>query len=429
MKISVFTPFHSNNTTYLQVAYESLLKQTYTNWEWVLVLNGGAITGNPYLLFIKDSRVQIFNCTETGNIGKLKNYCCSKATGDIVAELDYDDILTPDCLQEVADAFKDEKIQMAYSNSAEFIVESNGIWMPNTYSEYWGWRTRPFIYNDNGKERPLIEMISWSPSPQSFRRIEWAPNHIRCWRKTAYDEMGGHDVKLKVADDHDLCCRTYIKYGAEGIKFIDKCLYLYRVHPVNNVKLLNAEIQNQTHVNYLNYHHKLAARWSKDNNLRMLDLGGRFGAWEGYETVDLQDADIICDLNGRWNFEDNSVGIIKAHHIFEHLKDSIHSFNEAFRVLAPGGFLLLEVPSTDGRGAWQDPTHISFFNENSLWYYYNDFYAKFIRPMYKGRFQCVRKITWFPDEFHKNNNISILQADFICLKPPYSDRQVGEKLI
>lgn len=424
--ISVFTPFHIKDTTYLKVAYESLLKQTFTDWEWVLVLNGNAVREQPDLSFLQDDRIKIFVSVETGNIGKLKKYACERCTGEILAELDYDDILTLDCLEEVNNAFQDEKIQMVYSNSCEF---ENGTWKPNTYSEYWGWRTRPFVYKDGDVERHLIEMISWKPSPQMMRRIEWAPNHIRCWRKTSYDEIGGHDINLKVADDHDLCCRFYIKYGERGIKLIDKCLYLYRVHPTNNVKLLNSEIQDQTHRNYLNYTSSMAQKWAEDNKLRKIDLGGRFGAWQGYETVDLHDADIICDLNGRWDFEDNSVGVIKAHHIFEHLKDPIHAFNESYRVLAPGGFLLLEVPSTDGRGAWQDPTHITFFNENSLWYYCNDFYAKFIRPMYTGRFQLARKITWFPNEFHKQNNISILQADFICLKPPYSDRQVGEKLI
>lgn len=422
MKISVFTPFHQKDVTYFKQAYDSILKQTFEDWEWVIVLNGNALKENPDLSFIQDNRVKTFVSIETGNIGKLKRYACERSLGKILAEFDYDDLLTPNCLQEVHDAFQDENIHMVYSNCCEF---ENGTWKPNTYSEYWGWRTRPFVYE--GKE--LIEMISWSPSAQMMRRIEWAPNHIRCWRKSSYDEIGGHNINLRVADDHDLCCRFYIKYGENGIKHIDKCLYLYRVHPFNNVKLLNSEIQDQTHINYLNHTRNMATRWSKDNNLRLLDLGGRFGAGEGYETVDLLDADIICDLNKRWAFKDNSIGVIRASHVFEHLKDSIHAMNEAYRVLAPGGWLFLEVPSTDGRGAFQDPTHISFWNQNSLWYYTNDFYAKYIRPMYKGRFQLAREITWFPSEFEKQNNISILQADLICLKPPYSDRQVGEKLI
>ena len=33
--------------------------------------------------------------------------------------------------------------------------------------------------------------------------------------------------------------------------------------------------------------------------------------------------------------------------------------------------LLSLTPSTDGRGAYQDPTHVAFYNENSFWYYTN----------------------------------------------------------
>lgn len=420
MLISIFTPFHKKNTSYLKEAYQSLLDQTYANWEWVILLNGDGHSAD--LSFLTDPRVKIHKTFISGNIGALKKENCMRCSGEILAELDYDDILTVDCFQEVFNAFQDNKIQMVYSNSCEFFDKT---WKPNTYSEYWGWRTRPFKYED----KDLIEMISWEPSAQMMRRIEWAPNHIRAWRKSSYLEIGGHNDQLKVGDDHDLCCRYYIKYGKRGIKFIDKCLYLYRVHEQNNVKLLNSEIQEQTDKNYLKYSRDLAKKWAMDNNLRMIDLGGRFGAWDGYETVDLLDADIIMDLNKRWEFEDNSVGIIRASHIFEHLKDSIHTFNECFRVLAGGGWLFVDVPSTDGRGAWQDPTHISFFNANSFWYYTNDFYAKYIRPMYRGRFQMSRICTWYPSEFEQGNNIPITQADLICLKPPYSDRQCGEKLI
>ena len=103
--------------------------------------------------------------------------------------------------------------------------------------------------------------------------------------------------------------------------------------------------------------------------------------------------------------------------------------NEAYRVLAPGGWLFIDVPSTDGRGAFQDPGHVSFWNENSFWYYTNRDFARFIQPKYKGRFQASRVITWYPTEFEKQNDIPIVQADLIDLKPPYSDRFVGEILI
>jgi SAM-dependent methyltransferase len=45
-----------------------------------------------------------------------------------------------------------------------------------------------------------------------------------------------------------------------------------------------------------------------------------------------------------------------------------HLMKEIYRVLEPGGIINIKVPSTDGRGAWQDPTHITFWNLNSFSY-------------------------------------------------------------
>jgi hypothetical protein len=52
-----------------------------------------------------------------------------------------------------------------------------------------------------------------------------------------------------------------------------------------------------------------------------------------------------------------------------HPRGPIHVMNEAHRVLVPGGMLDIEVPTTEGRGAWQDPTHVTFWNRNSFLYY------------------------------------------------------------
>jgi len=136
-----------------------------------------------------------------------------------------------------------------------------------------------------------------------------------------------------------------------------------------------------------------------------------------------------CDLRERWPFEDSTVGVINATDIIEHLPDPIHTMNELYRVLAPGGWAFINVPSSDGRGAWQDPTHVSFWNENSFAYYTDARMARFIQPWYTGRFQNSRVITWFPSEEHRKSNVPYVQADLIALKPPYSDRPVGEVLI
>lgn len=452
--ISVITPLHKFDTAFIKEAYQSLKDQTFKDWEWIILLNGEAVghygvqgtsgPGAPIMqayayerydstkLFGQDDKriqIHIAPLPSKGNIGALKQQACVCAKGDILVELDSDDLLTENCLQEIYNAFISSDIHMVYSNSCGF---ENDTWKPaEVYSADYGWKSRPFIF----KGHKLIEMIAWPPSAQMMRRIDWAPNHVRAWRTSSYLEIGGHDSTIAIGDDHDLCCRYYIKYGEKGIHHIDKTLYLYRVHGNNSCYADNKSVQEQTDKNYCKYSRQMAERWAKDNNLRMIDLGGRFDCPTGYESVDLSDADVICDLNGKWNFKDGSVGIIRASHVLEHLENPIHVMNEAYRVLAGGGFFFIDVPSTDGRGAFQDPTHRNcFWNSNSFFYYTRDSHAKYIRgkhlkPEYTGRFQKSRIINWFPNEFMKEHDILCVQADLICLKAPYADRPCGEVLI
>ena len=419
MEFSILTPLHSLYNRYIGDAYDSLVNQTHREWEWIIIVNNGGevpdrIRQNPAVVVVTEP--------EEGNgIGRLKRLAASRATKQVLVELDADDTLTPVALERLAEAFQDPAVAMAYSNSAQF---RDGTLESPTYSEYWGWRTRPFFHN--GKE--LNEQIAWPPSSQMMRFIFWAPNHVRAWRRSAYDLIGGHDPDIKVGDDHDLCCRTYIKYGARGLRHIDECLYLYRLHGQNSCNVYNQDVQDQTLKNYLQYSREIANKDARDQGLRMIDLGGRINSWPGFETVDLHGALITADLNDRWPFDDSTVGVLRASHIVEHLKDPIHTMNEAYRVLAPGGWFFIDVPSTDGRGAFQDPSHVSFWNENSIWYYTNRDYARFI-PSYQGRFQNARTVTWYPGQFEKDHNIPMVQADLIALKPPYADRPVGEVLI
>lgn len=76
-----------------------------------------------------------------------------------------------------------------------------------------------------------------------------------------------------------------------------------------------------------------------------------------------------ADLRHSWPWDDGSIDFIRAHDIIEHMPDKIHTMNEIHRVLKPGGTVEIVVPTTDGGGAWQDPTHVSFWNRNSFLYH------------------------------------------------------------
>ena len=101
-----------------------------------------------------------------------------------------------------------------------------------------------------------------------------------------------------------------------------------------------------------------------------LNLGCSDQLLPGYVNVDIcPPADKIADLNKDWPWEDNSIDEIRAYDIIEHLPDKIHTMNEAWRVLKPGGTLEICVPTTEGRGAWQDPQHCSYWNRGSFLYH------------------------------------------------------------
>jgi O-antigen biosynthesis protein len=379
-KFSIISPSHKN-TPYLQELYESLCAQTYENWEWVLWLNGKFKRSKLSPEIENDERVKIYECTEKNpNVGFHKNKAFHLGSGDVVVEVDHDDMITPDCLEELNKAYQDESVGFVFSDVA--VYDDNFV----PYNEQHGWSY--YFYNFRGKDRYV--MNSWRPTSQSLAYIWYAPDHVRSWRKSVYEEIGGHNVDLSICDDHELMIRTYLKTKMYHIK---KPLYIYRVYGENTYLQRNADIQTKTVDLYKEYAYQLAEKDADDRGLLKVDIGGGLYPRAGYLTVDQEGGDITCDLNGGIPLPDNSVGVINASHVLEHLRDPIKSMREIHRVLAHGGWAMIEVPSTDGRGAWQDPTHVSFWNEHSFWYYTNKDKAIFIRNS-DIRFQTYRLETW-----------------------------------
>jgi predicted SAM-dependent methyltransferase len=109
-----------------------------------------------------------------------------------------------------------------------------------------------------------------------------------------------------------------------------------------------------------------------------LNLGACDRNIEGFLSVDIvPPADIIADLSKHWPWEDSSVNEVRAFDIFEHLPDKRHTMNELWRVLQPGGIAKIEVPSAvRGAGAFQDPTHCSYWTANDFEYYEKGNYAR-----------------------------------------------------
>lgn len=413
LTVSIFTPSH--NEKYLKELWDSIKFQDF--YEWVIVVNGdlaermsiheikqlfcddSTIFGN-----VPDKRIKI-HVFENNWVGALKAYACSKCRGDILLEVDHDDCLTDTAIEEVKNAFSsDPNIGFVYSNCASFREDGTPV---ARYAENNGWKYRPFEY----KERILDEVVSFPPTPASVSRIWYAPNHLRAWRRSVYESIGGHNIGMRVLDDQELLSRTYL---ATEFYHIDKCLYLYRITDSNTWLNHNEEIQANVLPIHCRYIQNMGSVWAARNELLALDLGGRFHVKPGFISVDLKNADVCTDLNEDWPFETSSVGCIIADDILEHLKDPIHVMKEAHRVLCDGGLLLISVPSSDGRGAYQDPTHISFWNQNSIWYYTRAEQSKFIDTPVK--FQDIHTETHYPSQWHEIHNISYVRSHLAAIK-------------
>ncbi len=413
--ISVITPTH--NLKYIKDLYQSLTAQSHTAWEWVVVLNGGVTPEDFNAACYVDDDPRPIRLVETPppkegveppGVGALKRVACEHATGEIIVEVDHDDLLTPNALAEILKAFESHPDAcFVYSNTA--LVDDD--WKPLQWGADFGWETRKFVF----RKRTLLETIAPAPEPQNLSRIWFAPDHVRAWRAKDYWEVGGHDPALKVADDHDLICRFYLH---REMVHIDKCLYVYRVHNDKSNTWLenNQAVQDGMWANYNKYIFRLAERWADINGLDKIDLCGGVDKALGFTSIDLAGGDINADLNGPWPLADNSVGVIRASDAIEHLRDPIHTMNEAYRVLADGGFFLISVPSTDGRGAFQDPTHVSFWNQNSFWYYTKASHQKYLHGKAKCRFQAMKIVTWTPPGFCADNLIPYVEAHLFAVK-------------
>lgn len=437
MKVSVFTPLYSAGNPYIAETYASLCAQTHADWEWLLLLNNG---GSPPPEALADPRVRIFARDELSGVGALKGWLCSKASGEILFELDHDDALHPRALEAV-DAEVSAGADFVYSDFAEFNSEAK---TPNVYSGAYGWKAYPVTSPWGGA---LVAMRAPECTPQNLRSILWSPNHLRAWRRSFYESLGGHNAQLPLADDHDLVVRTYLQGGA--MVHIPRCLYFYRVHAQQNVKTQNAAIQEWAGRTYDKHIYALAERFADERcpdcggcgedrgwheairgpdcvrcrgtgRLLKVDLCGGIDTAPGYLAADLvAPGGIECDLNDSWPIAGSSVGVLRAFDAIEHLRDPVHTMNEAWRVLAPGGFMLIKVPSTAGPGAWCDPTHVSFWNRLSFRYYTDRNFSRYVRG-FRGRFQLSRLV-------ETGGEIPYVVAELVALKDGFSP--MGEVLI
>jgi hypothetical protein len=79
--------------------------------------------------------------------------------------------------------------------------------------------------------------------------------------------------------------------------------------------------------------------------------------------------EVIDTRLGRFAVEKGMVTEIIANDVLEHIPDLVAAMTNCRDLLKRGGEMHIHVPYDLSLGAWQDPTHVRAFNENSFLYY------------------------------------------------------------
>ena len=100
--------------------------------------------------------------------------------------------------------------------------------------------------------------------------------------------------------------------------------------------------------------------------------------WINLDKRALPDVDVVCDVRNGLPFDAESIDTIFVDNVLEHLdsEKAIFLLNEIGRVLVPHGTVTIIVPHALSQGAYQDPTHKSFWVPRSA-LYWSDAYTPY----------------------------------------------------
>jgi glycosyltransferase involved in cell wall biosynthesis len=203
--VSVVMPVY-NSQRYLRAAVESILEQTFRDFELIAIDDGSRDTSLAILheFEAKDSRVRIISRPNTGIVGAL-NDGLSAATGELIARMDADDIALPQRLE--------KQVAFLQSNPYHVLVGSQVMLM-----------------DPDG-----ADLCPKRDTEYSHERIDWAHLHHR-WplvhptvlmRKSVLDALGRYRAKYQWLEDLDLFLRLA---EAGRLESLTDVLLRYRLH-------------------------------------------------------------------------------------------------------------------------------------------------------------------------------------------------------
>ncbi len=202
-KISIIVPVFNTDKNMLCSMLESVLAQTYDNWELCIVDGNSSAPHVKEILSNyskKDGRIKVSFLNQNYNIAGNSAKALEMATGEFVALLDHDDELSPFALYEVVSVLnKSKDIDVIYSDEDKISPT--------------GKRCQPFF-------KP-----GWSPDMvMSVNYI----CHLLVIRRSLLEKIGGFRKGYDGAQDYDIVLRC--TYETSKIAHIPKILYHWRMH-------------------------------------------------------------------------------------------------------------------------------------------------------------------------------------------------------
>lgn len=204
-KISIIVPAYKTPEAFLRQLMDSLLAQTYANWELCIANASPEDASMEYVLkeyAKKDSRILWKKLEENKGIAENTNEAFAMATGEFAGLLDHDDLLAPNALYEVAKALETE---------------------PDI----------DVLYTDEDKVRGNEVLEHFQPHLKPDFNIDLLRSnnyicHFFVVRKSLLEKTGGFRREYDGAQDYDFIFRC--TQAAGKIHHIPEILYHWRTH-------------------------------------------------------------------------------------------------------------------------------------------------------------------------------------------------------
>ncbi len=200
---SVLMPVYETPEKYLREAIESVIAQVYPDWELCIADDASK---QPHVREVleeyadHDPRIKVVFREQNGHIAATSNSALGLASGEFIALLDHDDVLSPDALFENALAVnKQPDVGVVYSDEDKIDED--------------GQRSLPYFKPD------------WAPDSLLSRNYV---SHLGVYRRRLVEEVGGFRAGFEGSQDYDLLLR--VTERTERVAHIPRVLYHWRVH-------------------------------------------------------------------------------------------------------------------------------------------------------------------------------------------------------